>query len=358
MERLLVTHARLGDHRRFRYLAAYLTERPRSLRGELEQAGVEVRPLGASVPGAARNLRRLCRDEGVDVVHAHAPVPAALARLTARSIRPRPAVVTTEHNSWDCYRPPTRLANAVTFPMDDARLAVSTAAADSAPGWLARPPTQVLIHGLDPDRVPAPEDRVSLGAALRRELGVAERATLVVTVANHRPEKDYDNLIAAARTLHDRPATRPGGSTPIVIVAAGAGPLLDEHRSKVDAAGLGATLNLLGHRDDVGTLMAAADGFVLASRNEGLPLALMEATTAGLPVVATAVGGVPEVLTGDAAELLVAPGRPDLLADALERLCDPAVRRRLSAASLRVAERFDARAAVAAQEAIYARLAR
>lgn len=356
MERLLVTHGRLGDHRRFRYLAAYLTERPRSLRGELEEADVEVRSLGGSLPTAARRLRRLLVDEGVDVVHAHAPVPAALARLTVRTIRPRPAVVTTEHNSWDCYRRPTRVANAVTFPLDDARLAVSTAAADSAPSWLARPPTQVLTHGLDPDGPVRPQE-VNL-AALRSELGVPAGGVLVVTVANHRPEKDYDNLIAAARALHGRDATRPDKPTPIVIAAAGAGPMLEANRTKVADAGLGSTLKLLGHRDDVPQLMAAADAFVLASRNEGLPLALMEATTAGLPVAATSVGGVPEVLTGEAGELLVPPGRPEQLADALERLCDPTVRTRLSEASLQVAASFDARAAVATQETIYARLAR
>ena len=121
-------------------------------------------------------------------------------------------------------------------------------------------------------------------------------------------------------------------------------------------SGLEGRLRLLGHRDDVGALMAASDGFVLASRFEGLPVALMEATTAGLPVVATAVGGIPEALTGGAGELLVPPQNPEALAEALARLAEPEARRRLGEASRLVATRFDASHAVQAQESIYAGL--
>lgn len=79
----MVTHARLGDAERFRYLAAYLTERPRSLRGELEAAGVTVFPLGEQPLGAARRLRSLLVREEVDIVHAHSPMPAAIGRVAA-----------------------------------------------------------------------------------------------------------------------------------------------------------------------------------------------------------------------------------------------------------------------------------
>ena len=354
MERLLVTHARLGDTQRFRYLAAYLTERPRSLRGEMEAAGVGVFTLGEQPLSAARRLRSLLISEDVDVVHAHSPMPAVVGRVVARTVRPRPTLVYTEHNSWACYGAPTRLANAATYPLDDVHLAVSADAASSAPNLLARPRAQVLVHGIPEPLGESPDARSA--RQLRHELGVAEDGVMVLCVANHRVEKDYENLIDAMALLVER-EQRAGESTArVTVVAAGAGPLLDEARRRAAASGLEGRLRLLGHRDDVGALMAASDGFVLASRFEGLPVALMEATTAGLPVVATAVGGIPEALTGGAGELLVPPQNPEALAEALARLAEPEVRRRLGEASRLVATRFDASHAVQAQESIYAGL--
>ena len=354
MERLLVTHARLGDAERFRYLAAYLTERPRSLRGELEAAGVSVFPLGEQPLGAARRLRSLLVREQVDIVHAHSPMPAAIGRLAGRTVRPRPNLVYTEHNSWACYGAPTRVANAITYPLDDVHLAVSADAAGSAPDLLARPRPQVLVHGLpEPlSEMPAAQSRVEM----RKQLGVADETVMVLCVANHRVEKDYDNLMDAMVLLMAEEGSEVDGPISVTVVAAGAGPLLDGARRRATAMGLEGRLVLLGHRDDVGSLMGAADAFVLASRFEGLPVALMEATTAGLPVVATKVGGIPEALAGGAGELLVPPQNPDALAAALARLGDPQLRRRLSEASRVAAMQFDASHAVAAQESIYAEL--
>ena len=354
MERLLVTHARLGGIDRFRYLAAYLTERPRSLRGELEAAGVGVFSLGERPLGAARRLRSLLVEEKVDILHAHSPMPAAIGRVAARTVRPRPRLVYTEHNSWACYSAATRLANAVTYPLDDVHLAVSTDAAASVPNLLARPRAQVLVHGLPELFGETPDARSA--EQLRQELGVADDAVMVLCVANHRVEKGYNNLIDAMALLVAGERHEAQGMASVTVVAAGAGPMLESARRRAAALGLDGRLQLLGHRDDVGSLMAAADGFVLASRFEGLPVALMEATTAGLPVVATRVGGIPEALAGEAGELLVPPQNPEALTAALTRLRDPEVRRRLGDASRVAARQFDASHAVRAQESIYAGL--
>ena len=102
-------------------------------------------------------------------------------------------------------------------------------------------------------------------------------------------------------------------------------------------------VRLAGERDDVGELLAAADLFVLSSRSEGLPLSILEAMAAGLPVVASDVGGVPELVVDGETGLLVPPGDPHALAAAIDRLLDdPDLRRRLGAAGrLRVSEQFD-----------------
>lgn len=346
MERLLLTHARVGDHTRFRYLLAYLTERPVTLADEFRDAGVEVISAVSSPPMAAAKIRRIVTSREVDIVHAHAPLPASIVRVVARTTRPRPAVLTTEHNSWGCYRPATRLVNALTTPLDDARLAVSRAAALGGPAWLMRPPSDVLIHGL------VPRDSVVDPAPIRSEIGLDPLVPLGVVVANHRPEKAYDTLFdALSRLGEDAPKFH--------LVAAGGGPLLENHRRLVAARRLEGTITVLGHRNDVPELLAAADGFMLSSRFEGLPVALMEAAAAGLPVVATRVGGIDDVLRGPAAEFLVDPDSPTQLADALVRWAsDPSGRDRVAQATAAIASMFDGRRAVRAQEALYERLRR
>ena len=112
--------------------------------------------------------------------------------------------------------------------------------------------------------------------------------------------------------------------------------------------------NLLGARADVLRLLAGADLFVLASHFEGLPVAIMEATSMGLPIVSTAVGEIPSVLTDGTDALLVAPGRPQDLADAIGRLVgDASLRDRLGAAALERSSLFDIARAATQIETIY-----
>lgn len=346
MERLLVTHASVADRDTFEYFAAYLVERPHSLVGDLEGLGVRCTRFGDGGgvdPRWVLELRRFVRRHGIDVVHIHSPMAAALARPALRSMRHRPAVVYTEHNSWDCYALPTRLANAVTYGLDDADLAVSAAAARSVAAPLRRN-VEVLTHGIDVRAVAA---HCSEREARRAALGVGPDTIVVITVANLRPEKGYDVLLDAAALAA---AKRPD----VLFVSVGQGPLASEMEERRKRLGLGERFRFLGYRDDVHGLLAAADVFCLASRNEGLPVALMEAYAVGLPVVATRVGGLPEVIGDDGSGVLVDPEDPDALADAILTLAtDDFQRRKLGARAAELAGRFDSRAAVRRIEAVY-----
>jgi glycosyltransferase involved in cell wall biosynthesis len=106
-------------------------------------------------------------------------------------------------------------------------------------------------------------------------------------------------------------------------------------------------------------LLAGADAFVLPSLHEGLPVTLMEATSLGLPIVATAVGGVPQILTHEVNALLVPPGDPRALADAMGRLAgDLALRERLGTEAKRRSAMFDIAAASRTVGDVYRRVAR
>ncbi len=218
--------------------------------------------------------------------------------------------------------------------------AVTAVSGDSAERYaqllhLQRPVT-VIPNGAPPVQID-PAAR----SALRGQLGVPDDVPLLLAVGNIKPEKGYDDLLDACRLL------RQGGAPPFALAIAGAGDerTLGALRDRARRVGVEAIftarpgtppsgVHVLGYRADVAALYAAADVFVLPSRTEGLPLALLEAMSASLAVVATRVGGVPEALDGGAAGLLVPPQSPPDLAAALrELLRDPARRADLAAAA-------------------------
>jgi glycosyltransferase involved in cell wall biosynthesis len=153
------------------------------------------------------------------------------------------------------------------------------------------------------------------------------RITNIITVANLRLEKDHDTLLAAASMLV---AAHPHLRFRFV----GAGPRRAELAALVQARGLAAHVEFLGHREDVPALLAQSDAYVLSSRTEAFPNGAIEAMASGLPVVACAVGGLLDLIDDGRTGLLVPPGEPAALAAALRTLIDdPARAARLGAAA-------------------------
>ena len=352
-ETLLAANARARDRDHFDYAAAFVVPEKQALVPALENAGVAVTSLGTRGRADLRwpwRLRRRLAEQPVDVVHAHSPLIAAVARIVARTLprTARPVTVSTEHNVWPAYAVSTRILNAVSYPLDRAHFAVSGHVRRSMPAWCRRR-TETLVHGIQGDEVRAHR---SQRERMREELGVAADECLAVTVANYRPHKDYPTLLAAARMVRDR-------GLPVRFVAAGQGPLERDVRDAHSRSGLGESFRLLGYRPDALDVLAAADVFVLSSRHEGLPVALMEALVLGVPVVATAVGGVSEAVTHEDEGLLVPPAHPDKLADAIAQLVsDPDLRARMAQAAATRGERFDVGRFVRRYEDCYRLLAR
>jgi glycosyltransferase involved in cell wall biosynthesis len=352
-ERLLVQSARYRDASRIAPAVAYLMPEKSTLAASLESLGCRpVRCLDARSswdPLWIARLRGMIREGDYDVVHIHSPLVAVGARLAVRSLPPRsrPRIVVTEHNLWSSHAPLTRLADRLTAGRAETHLAVSAAVRDSLPPSIRRR-TRVLRYGVD-----AAELRREAGprAEQRRLLGIADDEILIGTVANLRATKGYPDLLQAAREVVDRvPKVR--------FVAVGRGPMEDELRARHHELGLGAHFTFLGYRPDAVRLMSAFDVFCLASHYEGLPIALMEALALGLPVVATDVGGVGELVTDGKDALLVPAREPAQLAEALVTLAlFPARRSELSAAAVARSETLDAPRAVRDIEAVYAEVA-
>ena len=345
-ERLLVSLARAHDRDVVDVDVAYIVAAKDALVGDLESLRVDVHFVGGRT--WPMRVRRLIRSGRYDVVHAHSPLVASAARVAARTIRPRPRIVTTEHNAWETYAWATRVLNQVTAPLDDYTLAVSAAALAGISSERARRRSELLVHGVDLEAVRSDRgqrDRV------RAELGVRPDELLVVTIANLRGQKDYPNLLHAARhVLDEEPAAR--------FVAVGQGPLESEIRRLHGQLGLGDRFAMLGERTDPTAVLAAGDVFVLASTYEGYPVALMEALAIGLPVVATSVGGVTDAVADGREGLLVPPRDPQALAAALRRMLgDSQLRLRSSAAATARSAEYDIRRTARRLESIYELLA-
>ena len=297
---------------------------------------------------AVAALRRAVEAAGADLVHAHglrAGLVAASARGRDRDPG-RPALVVTLHNAVltrGVRGATTRLVERVVVRAADTVLGASAdlvARAESVGAGDAR-----LAPVAAPELPPPRRTR----AAVRAELRVEDGTPLVLSVGRLHPQKGYDVLVAAAAGWRDRhPVPR--------LVIAGSGPSYRDLTTRIAASQ--APVSLLGHRDDVAELLLAADLAVVSSVWEARQLFAQEALRAGVPLVATAVGGLPS-LVGDAA-VLVPPGNRAALDLAVRQLLDdPAARARYARAGRDRAATWPTSAETLAQvTAVYAELSR
>jgi glycosyltransferase involved in cell wall biosynthesis len=354
-ERLLTSTAASIDRSRYDVEVVYLLPRNAAFEPVLESFGIPTICLDArwTVESAwPWRLARLLWQRRYDLVHTHSPVPASAARILAP---PRTRFVHTEHNLWTSYRRPTYIANALTYRRNAAVLAVSDAVAGTiCRRWWAgpgrQPPVETLHHGVGAaSACRGPQARRSA----RQRLGLSDDVPVIGTVGSLTPQKDHANLFAAV----DRVRVR---FPDVVVLVMGSGPLDAPLRALARDRGLDGTVRFLGGRTDVGELLPGLDVFVLASRFEGLPIALLEAMAAGIPCVATRVGGVPEAIVDRVEGRLVPASRPAQLAGAIaELLADPGARSTVGAAAAEhVAKTFSMDRAVRRIEALYAKVLR
>lgn len=280
--------------------------------------------------------------ERAEVVHTHNPQSLVYAAPAGRAARCR--VVHTKHgDSQDAPRRMWLRRQAATLV--DAFVSVSRKTEEHArrvgEGPLDR--LHVIENGVDLTRFrPDPE----AGPALRAELGLPPGTRLVGSVGRLAEVKNHALLLRATAPLLG-PEVRP------ILLGEG-----DERAALSDLAALlgrSAEVHLLGQRRDVPRVMAALDLFVLSSRNEGLPLVVIEAMATGIPVISTAVGGVPDVVVSGETGLLVSDDDALALRAAIERLLvDRELAQRLGARGReRVLTRYSLDQMVSRYEALY-----
>lgn len=281
---------------------------------DLAASGIELSELharrGIPDPRALWRLAAVVRRWRPDVVHSHMVHANLLARL-ARPLGWAPVQLSTAHNLTEGARW-RELAYRVTDPLCTLTTNVCGAGAERYVAIGATPPAKMrpMPNGIVVDDLRRSGD---VRRGLREELRVGDRFVWLA-VGRLEPQKDYATMFDALRTR------RASGSDALLLVV-GDGEQRDAIRAWRDERGFDDdVVRFLGSRTDVPDLMAAADGYLMSSAWEGLPLVLLEASAARLPIVATDVGGNDEIVELGRTGFLVPPHDGDALARAMGRV--------------------------------------
>jgi len=311
----------------------------------LRRLGVDVDVIDETDDEAAiRELAGYLRRYEIDLVHAHM-FRAEVIGIRAAVAAGTPVMLATVHSSR--VRSPEDVAELATLSQQVDRLIVpSRAIADKIRWEGRRTPYSVIPNGVDLSRfaLPAPP------CTLRDEFSIPCEEALVGVVARLEPEKGHRFLIEAFPGVLER-APR----TWLAIV--GEGSLADELRVQGAALGSPARDRIIftGRRDDISALTADLDIAVLPSLREAQGISILEAMARRKPVVASAVGGIPEVLTDGVDGILVPPGDSEALAEAIGRVAkSPSLREQIGEAGYRtVVQRFSIDAMVRRVQEVY-----
>jgi glycosyltransferase involved in cell wall biosynthesis len=320
-ERLLVDALPYLDRERFDYHFAYLLPWADFLVPQFEAGSFPVHclamPSNYHFPLMPPVLHRLQRQENFDLLHAHLPLPGVLARLVGR--RHKVPLFYTEHNLLGYYHPLTRWVARLTYSWNDCVFAVSQGVADSIARLGLDRKTRVLtlLNGVPVERVRAEARDLH---TLRREFAIPEGHLVVGTVAVlSRQKRLHDWLEVARRIASER--------EDVTFLLVGSGSEKETLKARAKALGLTDRLRMPGFRPDGRRVLGLLDVYLMSSEFEGLPVALLEAMALAKPVVATAVGGIPEVVQSGREGFLAPVGAVEELAGHTSRLLsDPVLR--------------------------------
>lgn len=348
-EKTLYSLATLLDPKKFAVAGVVSLKAPGAYAERLKALGVPVQSLdlrGRPSFGNVRQLARIIEHQRPDLVHALMYTAIQLCRLAKRISAAEFKLVSSPRVSYRTRSAWTLLIDRLLKKSDDLLVAESQASR----GFL------VQKLGYDPKKVKTIYNGVDLAGwtvskverqQKRLELRLGSEDVLLGAVGRLDAQKGHGALISAMARLKDRP---------IRCVIVGDGPRRAQLDAQIRRLALEKHVWLLGEREDVPAWLSALDIFVLPSLWEGLPNSLLEAMALGLPAVASAVDGVPEVVQEGRNGLLVSPNNPAALARRIAELAaDPALRSRLgSAARAAITERFGLMSMLSGYEAAYA----
>ncbi len=303
-----------------------------------------------AVLGDVSEMRRLLREFRPDILHLHGGRDSWVA-AAALAVRPpwRPRVIRTKHNVFPIGdHAPNRWQYGAFF---ERIVCLSRAIIEQCAEkpYIAREKLDLIPSAVDCGRFDAERGKRE---SLRREFGLGEDDLAIAMTGRLRPEKGHDVLLAAAPGI-----VRRFPNAKFLLI--GSGSMHGELERELEERGLGRHVILTGFRNDVPACLAAADIYAQPSRSEGLGTSVLEACAARLPVVASEVGGIPDVIENGVSGLLVEVGNGAALEAGIARLLESAqLRQQLAAGGREKVERvFSLGALVEKTAALYASLA-
>ena len=347
-ERMAV-HIVLGLNRQ-RFEPAVVAYRGRfgsDLEQQLDEAGVKTWFLDKG-PGFGwrtyYRLHRVFKEFRPDIVHTHVHV-LRYAFPSLVYFKPRLMVHTVHNLAEREIEPRARWLQRLAYRRGVIPVAVAREVAASMERLYGIGNSRVVWNCIPTDVYASPQTSREVW---RAKQGFSEEDVLFVCVARFAPQKNHALLISAF-------AKGPAADPKAHLVLAGQGVLRAQLQERVNELGLTNRVHFLGLRRDIPDVLGAADIFALGSDYEGNPLSVIEAMAAGLPIVSTAAGGVPELLQNGKQGFIVQPGHGEELSEAMVILLkDRDLRRTMgAAAAARAKEKFDVSAMVRAYEDLY-----
>lgn len=292
-EMLLPETLRVHDREAFEFAYAYFIPEKDQMVSWLEELDAKVLCFAAnnslSLLMQLPKVAQFAKDWEADIIHCHLPITGVLGRLIGKKIGV--PIVYTEHNLQETYNPLTRFLNKATFSWQSKVIAVSDQVRLSIKRHHTRstPEVKLLLNGVNTTRF----DPIAFGKeSLRGQLGINHECIVVGTVCVFRPQKQLLKWIDLAHKLWTEKAT-------IHFILVGDGPDMAVVRQAVKKLGMDSNVHFIGRTEEVRPYLSCMDIYLMTSAYEGLPIALLEAMSMELPIVATAVGGIPEVIRHD-----------------------------------------------------------
>lgn len=348
-ERLLLENARYLSPTN-RYWIANIDGRLENLRPQLIEAGYNVETFdlcSIKAPVSVWRLARFIAQHRISVIHAHLPVAGVLSRIIGRLVSV--PVIYTEHNVVSSYHPITAALNKWTYSLNRKNITVSCAVQESVIHQYGRQASKVSVVVPNGVAVEAVAANRGFAAQVRATLQIPSHHHVFGTAARFHHVKRLDLLVTAfARAKEAIPAS--------TLVLVGDGPTFTRVAKLAHDLGVAGDVRMVGMQSHPLPYIAALDTYVLCSEWEGMPVALLEAMALGRSIVASRVGGIPEMLNHNVEGLLFDRGDTDALVDAMCTLArTPSLAAQLgNNARERAIRHFDLQRLVRQTEALYA----
>ena len=343
MVSLLASHLDLSKYE-VRVFCVYGQPEDNAMEHAIKDHGVPIVHLGKGrgfSPRHVSKMRKMLEAYGADVVHTHL---GACVYCSTWAMRPGRRMLHTLHNI-----PEKELGSVKKLLMR-----VLYHSGHAVPVAISRMNRDLTasFYDLPADRVEMVVNPVDTSLYTDKQSKPwSERAWDFLHIARFSEAKNHRGLVDAVAALVAKDKGRFGG---VRIALVGAGPLEPEIRERVSCLGLDKNIEFLGLRDDVPELLHNSRCFILPSIYEGLPMSILEAMAAALPVLATAVGGVPDIVEDGVTGVLVKPGDSNALAEAMGELLEsPEHMQSLATAGKAVASQYDCSIVAAAYSELY-----